>query len=94
MKYASLALTANLIIAFIRRTQEYKIRTPNLGTMFFLPYLRIIPMHFMILIPAFLNLKPALIFLVLKGIFDLVGHVIVTGWYWVKEGQEPKESFA
>ena len=62
LKYASLALTANLIIAFIRRTQEYKIRTPNLGTMFFLPYLRIIPMHFMILIPAFLNLKPALIF--------------------------------
>ena len=32
--------------------------------------------------------------LVLKGIFDVVGHVIVTGWYWVKEGQEPKESFA
>jgi hypothetical protein len=62
--------------------------------MFFLPYLRIIPMHFMILIPAFLNLKPALIFLVLKGIFDVVGHVIVTRWYWVKEGQELKESFA
>jgi len=88
-----LALTINLIIAFIRRTQEYKVHTPTLGTMFFLPYLRIIPMHFMILIPAFLNLKPALVFLILKGIFDVVGHIIATRWYWVKEEQKPLESF-
>lgn len=93
LKYALLAITLNLVIAFIRHKQDYKNHPPRLGTMFFSPYLRIIPMHFMILLPAFLDLKPSLVFLILKAVFDVIGHLITTKWYWVNEKPKPEEEF-
>jgi hypothetical protein len=93
LKYALLAITPNLLINFIRHKQDYKNLRPHLSSMFFSPYLRIIPMHFMILLPAFLNLKPALVFLILKGVFDVMGHLITTRWYWVNEKLKPQEGF-
>lgn len=42
----------------------------NVGRMFATPYARIIPMHLMILLPAFLGLTSSVVFLVLKTIAD------------------------
>jgi hypothetical protein len=89
LKFALAALTVNLVIDFIRHKQEYKNHQPRLSTMFFLPYLRIIPMHLMILVPSFLNIKPSLVFLVLKALFDVVGYVVTTQWYWEAKQQKP-----
>jgi hypothetical protein len=54
------------LINFIRHKRMERTMSVNLGAMFFLPYLRIIPMHLMILLPAFLGWKPSMLFLVLK----------------------------
>jgi hypothetical protein len=93
LKLALLGITANMIISFIKQKIDYKKHPPTLSTMFFLPYLRIVPMHFMILLPAFLGWQPSLVFLVLKTIFDVLGHLITTRWYWVDEEQKPQEGF-
>ena len=93
LKLALLALLANMLINFIKQKTEYKKNPPNLSTMFFLPYLRIVPMHLMILLPAFLGWQPSLVFLVLKAMFDIIGHLIATRWYWIDEGTKPQEGF-
>ena len=93
LKFALLALTVNLLITFIRHKQDYKNHPPNLGAMFFLPYLRIVPMHMMILLPAFLGWKPSLVFLILKAVFDVIGHLIATRWYWTTEEPTLQEGF-
>lgn len=91
LKNALLAITVNMIIAFIRHKQDYKNHPPRLSTLFFAPYLRIVPMHFMILLPAFLDIKPSLVFFVLKTVFDVLGHLITTKWYWVKDETKTME---
>jgi hypothetical protein len=93
IKLALLAVLVNTIISFIKNKIDYKNHPPNLDTMFFLPYLRIVPMHLMILLPAFLGWQPSLVFLVLKAIFDVLGHLITTRWYWRNEEPMPQEGF-
>ena len=72
------AFSLNLIIQFIRQKQWERTNAVNLGTMFFLPYLRIIPMHLMILGPVFLHWKASIIFLVLKTFADVVMYLITS----------------
>lgn len=62
------------IINFIRQKQIERSVAFNIGTLFFLPYLRIVPMHLMILLPAFFGWKPSLLFLVLKMGADLISY--------------------
>lgn len=64
------------IINFRRQKQMEHTIQFNIGTMFFLPYLRIIPMHLMILLPAFLGWKPSLLFLVLKMGADIISFIL------------------
>jgi hypothetical protein len=64
------------IINFIRQKQLERTVKLNIGTMFFLPYLRIIPMHLMILLPAFLGWKPSLTFLALKMAADILSFIL------------------
>ncbi|MBL0182690.1 MAG: hypothetical protein IPP96_10490 [Chitinophagaceae bacterium] len=64
------------IINFMRQKQIERTMTVNIGTMFILPYFRIIPMHLMILGPAFLGWKPSMIFLVLKMIADIISFLL------------------
>lgn len=59
------------ILNFIRQKQMERTMKFSLGTLFFLPYLRIIPMHLMILLPAFFNWTPSLLFLGLKMVADV-----------------------
>ncbi len=61
---------------FIKHKRLEQVTTFNIGSMFFLPYLRVVPMHLMILIPKFTHLKPSLIFLVLKMIADILSYML------------------
>ncbi len=69
------------VINFRRQKQIEKTETVNLGTLFFLPYLRIVPMHLMILLPAFLGWKPSLLFLVLKMGADVLSFLLYQHLY-------------
>ncbi len=62
------------ILNFIRQKQLENTVQFNIGAMFILPYLRIIPMHLMILLPAFFNWTPSLLFLGLKMIADILAY--------------------
>ena len=72
------AFSLNLILEFIRHKQWQSANAVNLGRMFFLPYLRIVPMHLMILGPAFFHVSPSIIFLVLKTIADVSMYLIAS----------------
>ncbi|NIP29465.1 MAG: hypothetical protein GTN99_09095 [Candidatus Dadabacteria bacterium] len=54
-------------------------RTPNIGTMMFFPYARILPMHFTIIFGGSIakaSSKSLVLFLVLKTLADLIMHMI------------------
>ena len=72
------AFSLNLIFEFIRHKQWEAKNAVNLGRMFFLPYLRIIPMHLMILGPAFLHWQASTIFLVLKTVADVIMYIVTS----------------
>jgi hypothetical protein len=67
---------AETIINFIRQKQLERTVQFNIGTLFFMPYLRIVPMHLMILLPAFLGWKPSLTFLILKMGADMISFIL------------------
>jgi hypothetical protein len=71
-------IVASQVITFIQHKIRYSQVPANIGQMFFLPYFRIIPMHFMIIIPAFLDISSYMVFLVLKTVFDLIMYVVST----------------
>ena len=63
--------------SFIRRKNAEQQIKFDIGSIFFLPYLRVIPMHLMIMGSVFLSVQPSLIFLVLKTIADILSFM----WY-------------
>ena len=70
------AFLAESLAGFIRRkTAEQELKF-NIGSLFFLPYLRIVPMHLVIMVPAFFNVQPSIIFLVLKTIADIFSFIL------------------
>jgi len=64
------------VINFRQQKQIERTVPVRLGILFFLPYLRIIPMHLMILLPAFMGWKPSLLFLVLKMGADILSYIL------------------
>ena len=67
-----------LTLSFIkRRNWEKQQKVVNVGRIFFSPYLRIIPMHLMILGPAFLGWSHISIFLWLKTATDVLMHIFI-----------------
>ncbi len=76
MQLAFWILLAGMTINFIQNKIRFRDVEMNIGSMFFLPYLRIVPMHLMILIPAFIHVSSFLIFLILKSIFDVLMHIL------------------
>lgn len=77
LKLAIAALLVELTLGFVRNKRIQNRMQVNYGQLFFMPYLRIIPMHLMILLPSFLGLKSNTIFLVLKLLAD-VGMYLLT----------------
>lgn len=69
------------LIGFIRHKVVEKTEKVNVGVLFFLPYLRIIPMHLMILLPSFFGVKPTILFLVLKMGADLLSFKLYSYVY-------------
>lgn len=67
----------NLLLQFLQHKKNQKLHGASISKMFFLPYLRIIPMHFMILAPVFLHLQPSLVFLLLKTLADVIMYLVV-----------------
>jgi hypothetical protein len=72
------AFALNQIVQFIQHKRKEKQYSVNLSTMMFLPYLRIVPMHLMILGPAFFHWQASDIFLVLKTIADCLMFMIAS----------------
>lgn len=84
LKWALVVLIINQVIYFAQNKTIYANVSRNIGTLFFTPYLRIVPMHLTILLPKFIGWTPVITFLVLKTIFDVLGHIITTNYYWKK----------
>lgn len=70
------AFFAESLMAFVRRKSAEQELKFNIGSLFFLPYLRIVPMHLVILAPAFLGWQPSTIFLVLKTLADVISFIL------------------
>lgn len=62
-----------------RRTSKKDGEKENIGKMFFVPYMRIIPMHLMILVPPLLGFGTSVIFLMLKMLADIGMYIATTG---------------
>ncbi len=75
------AFFAEAILGFIKQKRMERYTKFKFGTMFFLPYLRIVPMHLMILIPAFLGIKPSIVFLLLKMGADILSYIFYQRLY-------------
>jgi Family of unknown function (DUF6498) len=75
-KYFIMAFFVGQVINFVQHKIQQRRAASNIGTMFFVPYLRIIPMHLTILIPAFLNISNLGIFLILKSVADVVMYIV------------------
>ena len=67
----------NHLFSFMPKVNRDKITKPNIGTMMFLPYLRIIPMHIIIVFGAVTNGGPEtlLLFMSLKTVADVLMHI-------------------
>jgi hypothetical protein len=72
------AFAVNQIVQFVRHKRDEKQRSVSLSTMMFLPYLRIVPMHLMILGPVFLHWQASDIFLILKTVADCLMFMIAS----------------
>ena len=92
LKWGIAALFVNLVIQFAQNKIKYRDIPRNIGAMFITPYLRIVPMHLTILLPKFLGWTPGLTFLILKTAFDMIGHLITTRYYWIKE-ENPESGY-
>lgn len=80
-KYYLLVFFLSQLANFIQHKLQ-KQKTPvDFGRMLAIPYLRIIPMHLCILIPAFLNVLSLTVFLVLKVVADTAMYVVTNSNY-------------
>ena len=69
------------LIWFISRKTTYAKVPGNIGKMFMLPYLRIIPMHLTILLPAFIGVSAITLFLLLKTLADVTFYLIANNQF-------------
>jgi len=85
LRWALLYLAIAYIFFFIQNKKRYVHTKRNIGTLFFIPYLRVVPMHLTIMLPKFFDLQPGLTFLALKMVMDIIGHLVTTPYYWQHE---------
>lgn len=70
------AIFAGSILQYFQDKNINREKPVNIGVMFFMPYVRIIPMHLVILLPKFLHISAPLLFIALKTVADIVMHLI------------------
>jgi hypothetical protein len=78
LMYGAGIIFLGAVSSFIRDRVGKKESTSNLGLSFFVPYLRIIPMHLMILAPTFFGLGRIGVFLWLKMFMDLIMYLLTS----------------
>ncbi len=69
------------VMNLIQRKIRNKNKAMDITKMATIPFVRVIPMHLCILIPAFLNISNLTVFLVLKVITDIIMYVHTTDYY-------------
>jgi hypothetical protein len=69
-------LLAGLIMEFLQNTARNRSEPVNIGALFFMPYVRVIPMHLLILAPAFLKVDAPLLFIILKMLADIITYFV------------------
>lgn len=84
-KYGAGMILINQLINFIQSRIREKEHPTSIGASFILPYLRIIPMHLTILLPAWLHISSVSLFIILKTFADVIMHLVTTRWYWSTE---------
>lgn len=70
------AIFIGSVLQFIQDKRHNQHAPISIGTMFLMPYARIIPMHLAILLPAFLHIKVGFVFLGLKVVADIIMHIV------------------
>ncbi len=85
-KYFILAFLIGQIFTFIQHKVAQRQAKTDMGAMFFIPYLRIIPMHLTIILPSFLGIGNMGIFLILKSAADIVMYIATKPAQKGKEG--------
>ncbi len=63
-------------VQFLQDKAKNRVYPVNIGAMFFMPYVRVVPMHLIILIPSFFHISAPIVFLLLKTIADAVMHIV------------------
>jgi hypothetical protein len=66
----------SMFVSFVRDKIRFGRREGNPMTIMMLPYLRIIPMHLTIIIPAFIHISSFGLFLFLKTICDVICYLL------------------
>jgi hypothetical protein len=69
-------LLAASATGFVRNKIRNRTEPVNLGNMFLFPYARILPMHFVILVPAFFNVSAPVVFIILKILTDILMYIL------------------
>jgi hypothetical protein len=66
----------NHLYSFFHNRKKDESCVPNIGTLMFLPYARIIPMHLTIILGAAIGSAGLVFFLILKTVADMIMHVV------------------
>jgi hypothetical protein len=69
------------LLTFRRKRAIEKEIKVSLGGIFMLPYIRIIPMHLTILLPAFFDWQPSVLFILLKTLADIIFYFVAQKIY-------------
>jgi hypothetical protein len=80
----SLMFFFNHLYSFLYNKDNYR-GIPNIGTMMFFPYARIIPMHLSFIIGASFTQGAIILFLLLKTIADVIMHAVEHSFILSKE---------
>ena len=80
-KYCLAVFFTAQLANFIQYKLQKQKAPADFGRLLAIPYLRIIPMHLCILVPAFLNVAGLTVFLVLKVVADAVMYVVTNSNY-------------
>ncbi len=83
-----IAFAIGEVMLVVRTKMTYPNKIPNIGSMMFTPYLRIIPMHLFIMAGGFIGHHNPIvfsIFMILKIISDVIMHIVVNKTWKEKE---------
>jgi hypothetical protein len=90
--YAILSFAVGEAFNIIKQQYKREKEVPNIGTLMFTPYLRILPMHFFILIGGFVGHQNSIVFMVfiiLKTMSDIAMHIVVNKTYKETSNNSP-----